>query len=694
MGKIDEKLENLTAIGPKYAAKLKALGIETVRDMLYHFPFRYEDLSLVFPIGEAKVGQLVTLVGKIKKIRAGRTHFKKMPLVTALFEDKSGTIKIVWFNQPFIGNNIKEGDELRVSGKLASAKDGVYLANPVYEKASRVPTNAGRIVPVYPETRGITSKWLRWKISDSIQKHLREIEDLIPPAIAKRQQLMNLHEAIRELHFPSNFSNIEKARKRLAFEEMFFIQLIALRAKNTWNQSKAISIPIKEKQIKSFVSQLPFKLTNAQKKAAWEILKDLEKSKPMNRLLEGDVGSGKTVVAAIASLSVLNAGFQTAILTPTEVLARQHFDTFSQILKKFSRRIGLLTASERRTPFAKNTLKNFLGKIRRGELSVIIGTHALLEDKVTFKNLALVIVDEQHRFGVEQRAKLQKTAISLKDGLAGKIPHLLSMTATPIPRTLAIAYFGNLDVSILDEMPRGRKKIETKFAGPQEKKAVWNFIKKELRLGRQAFIIYPLIEKSEKIDARSAIKEKERLEKEIFPEFKIGLLHGRMRPKEKEEVMKRFKERELDILVSTSVIEVGVDVPNATVMVIENAERFGLAQLHQFRGRVGRGKYQSYCFLMSDSDLAVSSRRLKALEKYDDGFKLAEIDLEIRGPGEFIGTRQSGLADTTMSYLGDVKLIQAARLEAQSLIAFDPKETKFPKIWKKVQEKEKKAHFE
>jgi ATP-dependent DNA helicase RecG len=691
---LEKKIENISGIGPKYAQKLNQLGIETVRDLLYFFPSRYDDLSKISNIIDLKIGELGTIKAKVITIKNIRTWKKRFALTEALVEDRTGSARIIWFNQPFTAKNIEEGKVYRFSGKLNQDKRGLHLSNPVYEKDSRVPTNTGRIVPVYPETRGITSKWLRWKISGIIEKYLGEIEELIPKAILVRQNLIGAKEAICELHFPTKFEKIKEAQKRMAFEEMFLIQLVSVRSRKDWEQSRARSIKFDEKLIKEFVGSLPFKLTDAQRKSAFQILKDLEKPHPMNRLLEGDVGSGKTVVAAIAALETMMSGYQTAIMAPTEVLARQHFETFGKVLKGFSQKIGLLTNSESRTFWKKNTKKNFLGKIRRGEIKILIGTHALIQKSVEFKNLALVIIDEQHRFGVQQRAFLQLQAKELKDGLRNSIPHLLSMTATPIPRTLAIAFFGNLDLSILDELPKGRKKIITKIITPTSREKVYEFIRKEIKNGRQSFFIYPLIEESEKISGKAATAEYENLSKNIFPDLKIGLLHGRMKPKNKEEVMKDFKEKKYNILVSTSVIEVGVDVPNSTIMVIEGSERFGLAQLHQFRGRVGRSEHQSYCFLFTDSPSANTNKRLKALIESEDGFALAEKDLEIRGPGQFLGTHQSGFSDSAMKHLSDVKLIQQARIEAQSLFEFDPKLENFPILKKTLAKFDQKIHLE
>ena len=697
-------LQNISFIEKKYLKKLEQLGLKSVRDFLYFFPHRYDDLSKIKKISEIKAGETATIEGKVKTIQNIRTWKKRMMITETLVEDGSGSVRIVWFNQPFLTRNIKEDKTYRFSGKLNLDSNGLYISNPSYEAASRVPTNTARIVPVYPETRGVTSKWLRWKISQLLKRYLSGIPEIIPNAILERQKLIGMQEAIRELHFPSSFEKVEKAQKRMAFEEMFLIQLVAVRSRKNWETSQAVKIDFDEKLIKSFVTSLPFKLTDAQKKSTFQILKDLERPHPMNRLLEGDVGSGKTAVAAIAALEAMMAGYQTAIMAPTEVLARQHFETFGKVLKGFSQKIGLLTNSESRTFWKKNTRKNFLGKIRRGEIKILIGTHALIQESVEFKNLALVIIDEQHRFGVEQRARLQKAAAEIKSELPARgksasgrknsVPHLLSMTATPIPRTLALAFYGNLDLSILDELPKGRKKIITEIVALAGREKVYDFIRMEIKKGRQAFFIFPLIEKSEKISGRAATIEYEKLSKEIFPDLQIGLLHGRMKPKDKEEAMKKFKDKEFDILVSTSVIEVGVDVPNATIMIIEGSERFGLAQLHQFRGRVGRSEHQSHCFLFTDSSSATTNKRLKALLESEDGFALAEKDLEIRGPGQFLGTRQSGLADAAMQHLSDVKLIQQARIEAQSLFEFDPKLERFPVLKDTLEEFDRDIHLE
>jgi ATP-dependent DNA helicase RecG len=708
MSNLQTPLSQISFVEKKYLPKLEHLGLVTVRDFLYFFPHRYNDFSRLTKISALKQDESATVEGKIIDIQNIRTWKRRMAITEALIQDKSGSVRVLWFNQPYIIQNIRKNSLVRMSGKVNWDKKGLYLSSPAYERALRDPINTGRIVPVYGETRGITSRWMRWKASQLLKKYLHEIPEVIPNAILKRQKLIGAEEAVRELHFPSSFEKIKQAQKRMAFEEMFLIQLVSARSRKDWENSQVVAIGFDDQLIKDFVESLPFKLTDAQRKSAFQILRDIEKPHPMNRLLEGDVGSGKTVVAAIAALEVMMAGYQTAIMAPTEVLAIQHFETFKKVFKNFSQKVGILTNSQCRTVWKKNTKKNFLGKIRRGEIKILIGTHTLIQESVQFKNLALVVIDEQHRFGVEQRARLQKAAAEIKSNLPAKggsasggkdnlkktVPHLLSMTATPIPRTLALAFFGNLDLSIIDELPKGRKKIITEIVTPANREKIYGFIRSEIKKGRQAFFIFPLIEESEKISGKSATAEHKKLSEEIFPDLQIGLLHGRMKPKDKEEVMNSFKNKDLDILVSTSVIEVGVDVPNSTIMVIEGSERFGLAQLHQFRGRVGRSGHQSYCFLFTDSSSATTNKRLKALIDSEDGFKLAEYDLEIRGPGQFIGKRQSGVADAAMQHLSDVKLIQQARIEAQSLFEFDPKLEKFPVLKNTLDKFDKEIHFE
>ena len=712
---LDSPIQNLKLIGPKYLKRLHRLGIKTVKDLIYHFPYRYEDFSKIVPIAEVSLGQVATVQGKIIDIKNMRTWRKKMNITEAIIEDKSGAIKAVWFNQPFLIRNLKKGDIVSFSGKTQYDGKMLYLSNPMYEKISIEDINletkhTGRLVPIYPETEGITSKYLRFIIKPLLSQ-VSQIKDYLPQEIKKSQNLLDLSEALVQIHFPDNQKMAEETRHRLAFDELFLIQLFALHQKNEWQKEKAIPIKFNQLLVKKFVESLPFKLTNAQRKSAWEILQDLEKTKPMNRLLEGDVGSGKTSVAAIAALEVAVAGFQVAFMAPTEILARQHFENAKKFLKNID--IGLLTGSESKI-FLKSEIidckkKEIMEKIKKGGIKIIIGTHALIQKEVKFKSLALAIVDEQHRFGIQQRAALQKNIHAVKDGLPQTIPHLLSMTATPIPRTLALTIYGDLDISLLNEMPKNRKIILTKVVSPENREKAYQFIRQQIKEGRQVFVICPRIEnknnesgimnqgfndKRKTIwnDVKAVKQEYEKLSKKVFPDLKIAMLHGKIKPKEKEKIMKEFAAGQTNILVSTSVVEVGIDVPNATVMMIEGADRFGLAQLHQFRGRVGRSKYQSYCLLFATS--GQNNRRLNALVRCKDGFELAEKDLKLRGPGEFYGTRQWGLPDLSMASLTDIEMIKQVRQEIKKLVTSDPELKKYPLLKKRLKEFQANIHLE
>ncbi len=694
-------IEKLPLVGPAYVKKLHRVGIETAGDLLFHFPFRYDDFSEVKKISEVELGEVVSVRGKIVDIQNIRTWKRKMNITEALIEDESGAIKAVWFNQPFLVRNLKKGANVSLSGKIVYAQEGLQLSNPSYEfLGSGQSLHTARLVPVYHETEGLSSKWLRAHIKP-IMKLADEVEEFLPASIIKDQNLFGLSEAIRQIHFPNNEEKAEIAKRRLAFDELFLVQFYMMLQKKKWQENNAVEIKFNkklEKEIKDFVGSLPFKLTNAQKISSWNIIKDFEKNRPMNRLLEGDVGSGKTLVALIAALAVIRSGYQAAFMAPTEILARQHFE---EAVKRFGEKhmckAALLTGSESKIyedgKIKEISKKKLLEKIKSGEIDLLIGTHSLIQEKVVFKNLAFSIVDEQHRFGIDQRAKMQKEIANTKDGLK-TVPHLLSMTATPIPRTLALTVYGDLDLSVLDEMPKGRREIITKLIAPANRSLAYKFIRDQIKKGRQVFVICPLIDESDILEVKSAMQEYEKLKNEIYPDFKIGLLHGKMKPKEKEEVMKKFSFGEINILVSTSVIEVGIDIPNASVMLIEGSDRFGLAQLHQFRGRVGRGKYQSFCFLFTDSTSAITARRLKALIKSNNGFELAEQDLKIRGPGELVGVRQSGLPDLAMASLTDFELIKNTREEAEKLIDADNKLSKYPKLANKLKKFTRKVHFE
>lgn len=754
-------VSKLYGIGPSYVSKLKKLGIETAKDLIFHFPHRYEDFSNIKKISDLKAGEKATIIGKILAINSIRTPRKRMFLTEAVIQDKTGAIRAIWFNQPFLSRTLKRSMPMSLSGKIGSDSDSLFLSNPVYEivldrnaksgaPTNRVPTNyipasattthTGRLVPIYPETQGLSSRWLRYYIK-SLMYLIDKMDDFLPAETRRNACLTNLQTALKQIHFPGSEKKAKQAKYRLAFDELFLLQFKANQEKQKWNQQKAPKIAFNQKLIKSFVKSLPFKLTNAQRKAVWQIFKDLEKTKPMNRLLEGDVGSGKTVVAAMAALSAVkkethynasplnNASLQIAFMTPTEILAQQHFKTFCELLGNFDINIGLLTGScfckyqkeqnkilfgqkskisepndkcQINTKIQMTNIKkkkiNFIKNIQQGKIDILIGTHALIQEKIKFKNLGLVIVDEQHRFGVKQRARLKrKITGQLPHETPEIVPHLLTMTATPIPRTLALTIYGDLDISVLDEMPKGRQKIITHIVAPANRRQAYEFIKGQIQSGRQAFVICPLIEESESImlSETKAVKiEYEKLNKNIFPNFKIGILHGKLKVKEKQQVMQKFKNKKLDILVATSVIEVGIDVQNATVIMIESSERFGLAQLHQFRGRVGRGKYQSYCFLFTDSGARNTSARLRALIKCENGFELAEKDLKIRGPGEFFGIRQSGLPDLCMASLTNLPLIQKTKKAVKMLLKKDPTLKKYPLLREKLKEFKQEVHFE
>ena len=691
---LETKIEQLAGVGPKMAQRFKKLGIENVSDLLFHYPIRYDDFSHIKPIGQ--VGMMsqtepVCIKGKILQIRNQRSPKGRMFLTHALIADDSGSIKAVWFNQPFLTRTLRKGEEYVFAGRIAYQDGSLVIKNPIYEREAR-------ILPVYPETQGLTSKYIR-KIVKPLLFLTKNIVDYLPEEVRASQNLITLYDALNQIHFPESHTLIRKAKERLAFDELFLIQLKMLKIKRSWQKLRAPLMKFDKELIRSMVAKLPFKLTNAQRRVAWEIIGDLtgrhqnqraksqnqkEEIPPMNRLLEGDVGSGKTVVAAIAMFLVAKNGYQSAFMAPTEILAIQHYHTLTNLLLDFGLNLALFTHGKNELNGRKEKRELMVKKIRNGEIDIAIGTHALLQSEIRFPKLGLAIVDEQHRFGIRQRAMLRSKSKT--------VPHLLSMSATPIPRTLSLALYGDLDLSILDEMPQGRQKVATYLIPPEKRESAYGFIKKQIKEGRQVFVICPLIEESDRLGVKSATEEYERLKKEVFPELKIGLLHGRMKTKEKENIMEGFKKGKYDILVSTAVVEVGVDVPNATIMMIEGAERFGLAQLHQFRGRVGRGKYKSYCFLFTEKPSDKTIKRLTALVHLDDGFKLAEKDLELRGPGELYGIRQHGFLDLKMASLTDVKTIKRARDEAERLVERGLEN--YPTLIKKLEEFDKERRLE
>ncbi len=834
-------IESAAGVHSRIVPALKRLGIRTIRDLLFHFPLRYDDFSNEKTIRDIEVGETVTVRGVIEKVSLHRTFRKRMALTEAGVRDETGKIKAVWFNQPFLARNLKEGFLVRLSGKVAKGPGGAYLQNPSYERVGtrERAIHTGGLVAVYPETRGITSRWLRYLVSNFI-KLRQNLADPIPPDILKRNNLPRLFEAIFTIHFPKTIEEAAAAERRFMFEDLLLIQLRALQERSRLKEKRAPEIPLDIPLVKKFVTSLPFALTDAQRRSLWEIANDLKKPSPMNRLLEGDVGSGKTVVAAAAALLAVRAGYRAVFMAPTEILARQHFATLEKLLKPFSISLGFRTGAEKRF----------------SDADVVVGTHALIQKHISFENLGLVVVDEQHRFGVRQRAMLvdrgkdaewtptnaesknlhpqllfedltykirgavfevkkqlglghkeviyqkafaeelyrqnimfekekfidiqygskkvgtyqpdfvveDKIIVELKalpyvgeahqkqlwsylkgsryklvllinfgnkdleirrvvydsarsqrssassPRMSALVPHFLSMSATPIPRTLALSIYGDLDLSILDEMPKSRKPVLTEIVDPRKREATYQSIREEVKKGRQVFVICPRIETpstnnesvtnirmselQKRIWETKAVKEEyQKLSTNIFSDLKVAMLHGKMKSREKASVMDRFKAGEIDVLVSTSVVEVGVDIPNATVMMIEGAERFGLAQLHQFRGRVGRGADQSYCFLFPTEDGAVS-RRLNAVRDAKSGFELAEKDLEIRGPGNMFGVEQSGFSQHALKGITDAELVRAVRREAIELLRSDVSLARHTALAQRIAEMEREVHWE
>lgn len=677
---LNDKIEVLPRLGKTTVKYLQKLGLVTIQDLLFYLPFRYEDFRQKTAIANLEVGQEANIQGEISLIQNRRARGRKLNITEALVTDESEMIKIIWFNQPFITKNIKVGDRVSLAGKVSENQGQLTLISPQYEKIyNNTLIHTFGLVPIYHLTNGITQKQIRFFIKQALSAS-QEIQDWLPLEIRKRLNLLDLPSAIRKIHFPDNLENADVARKRLLFADLFFRQLKSQLTKRELSLQTAHYIPFKEKETAQFVSSLPFKLTNDQRKAAWEIIKNLEKEIPMSRLLEGDVGSGKTVVAAIAMLNVALNKYTSLLMAPTEILAQQHYASLNKLFSRsgFNIKIALLTGSQK-------------DKIDK-DTAIIVGTHALIQKQNNYPEIALTIVDEQHRFGVKQRQKIIDFNRNNKF-----IPHFLSMTATPIPRSLALAIYSDLDLSIIAEMPANRKKNITKLVKAEQRSEAYDFIAQEIKKGRQAFVICPLIEEADELGVKSVKTEYKYLQTEIFPHFKVGLLHGKMKAKEKEKIMTDMLNRKIDILVSTSVIEVGVDIQNASVIVIEGADRFGLAQLHQFRGRVGRAQHQSYCFLFPSLDSANQTKaitRLKMLEQYHDGFSLAKIDLKLRGAGDFYGDSQSGFTDLQIISLFSAETIKKSKEEAASLIFSDPDLKKYPLLKEKLGAWEKNIHLE
>ena len=691
---LNSKIETINGIAKRIAPKMKKLGVETVEELLNYFPFRWEDWSQVKKISEIMPNTTATINGVVELIQNKRSPWKKSLITEAIIADGSDKIKAVCFHQPYLVKNLRPGDQLFLSGKVELREDGLQFVHPQYERITRYKnetTHTARIVPIYPLTKGLTEKQLRYVMS-SVISLTDNMPEWLQIDLLKKNNLNSLAEALRQIHFPDNNGRLNRALERLKFDELFLIQLRTALAKAELRKSRGVKIEFKESETKEFVSSLPFQLTNAQKIAGWEILKDMQRQMPMNRLLEGDVGSGKTVVAGLSILNAVLNKFQVAYMAPTGILARQHFETLTNLFKNWPINIGLLTSSEKMVNNGQdinNKQQKIYDLITNGKLDLVIGTHALIQDKVELKNLGLVIVDEQHRFGVEQRKKLKS------QGRNKLVPHLLSMTATPIPRSLALTVYGDLDLSVINELPMGRKKTRTEVVPPEHRPEKYKFVLDKINNGEQVFVICPLIDPSDKLGVKAAKDEFEKLDKKIFPEIPIGLMHGKLKARDKERVMQDFLDKKTMIMVSTAVIEVGIDVPNATVIMIESAERFGLAQLHQLRGRVGRSEKQSYCFLFTESDAAETMKRLQAVVKSNDGFALAEADLEFRGPGEVYGIKQSGYRDELkVAKLTDYIIIKKSKTAADEIIKIDAELNKFPLIKSRLKKFEATVHWE
>ncbi len=680
---VDSPIDRLRGVDAKLTAKFKRLEVATIRDLLYLFPRRHLDYSKITTISEVSYDEPCTVVGTVWEARAVKQGPKGNRTDTeAVLGDETGNIRVVWFGQRYMAQTLKPNTRIAISGKPEVFRGQLVFSSPDYEilDQGQQPIHTGRQVPVYPLTEGLTGRNVRRIVWQALREWLGGIDDFLPQELLSRTGLPPLREAIQQAHYPDNMAAWESARRRLAFDELLTLQLaVQGRKRHLSDEMPGVPIAIDAQVLSGFYESLPFPLTVAQKRCIGEILGDLHRGTPaMNRLLQGEVGSGKTVVALAALLAVAAAGYQGAVMAPTEILAEQHFRTVGNLLSGLSRpvqddnlvtvylktlgrpvSVGLLTGSTRRS-----VRRELTQMAAAGTLDLMIGTHALIQPDVELPKLALAVADEQHRFGVLQRSALRQRG--------AEVPHTLVMSATPIPRTLSLTLYGDLDISTIDELPAGRQEVATRLLSPEQRKAAYGFVRKQVEAGRQTFVICPLVDESEAIESKAATEEYKRLSQDVFPDLRLGLLHGRMSSKDKDRVMRQFRDGELDILVSTAVVEVGIDVANATVMLIEGADRFGLAQLHQFRGRVGRGEHRSYCLLLSDSPSGTAKERLAALAEIHDGFQLAEVDLELRGPGDFFGTRQSGLPNLRMAQLSDRRLLEAARDEASRIMKEDP----------------------
>ncbi len=659
-------LLSIPSVGPSKSKTFEKIGILTLEDLLYYFPRKYEDFRDLKTINQLNYGDKTTVIGSVKNIYFRKTRKANFNITELILNDGTANLRVVFFNQPYLAKKFKTDDLIAVSGEVDTYQGRLMMNNPLWEKANQEDFFPNRIIPIYKLTKNLTQAFIQKSISQTVKVWASRLNDYLPDSIIKSAQLMELPRAITSIHLPENFEELEKARERFSFDEIFFLQIGALIQKKEWQSVNAKKFSVAKKFLDSLLSSLPFTLTQAQKKAVKDLIKDFSKGIPMSRLLQGDVGSGKTIVAAFGIAIVMQEKHsQAALMAPTGILAEQHYTNLLAFFDKLDiiqpDQICLLTGDT--TANDKELIRE---QLKVGEIRILIGTHALIEDPIIFNDLQFIIIDEQHRFGVQQRAKLRDKGIGA---------HLLVMTATPIPRSLALTVFGDLDLSVMDEIPPGRIPIKTSIVNPNDRERVYNFIRSQIKDGAQAFIIYPLVELDDSLedeDIKAAVNEFHRLQNNVFPDFRIGLLHGKLRPQEKDAAIHDFRNQKYDILVSTTVIEVGVDIPNASVIVIEGANRFGLSQLHQLRGRVGRGQNKSFCLLIPENQDAIENSRLTALCETNNGFILAERDLELRGPGDFLGNRQSGFKDLQLMNIMNVKLIEKARLHAEEIFNIDP----------------------
>ena len=658
MTNLEKEIQFIKGVGPNRATLLNKLGIFNLKDLITYFPREHEDRGNIKPISEVVHGEEALIsgypVGRMNEIRIR----KNLTLCKLIVRDESGSCQITWYNQSYLKNTFKPNERYKFFGKISRSYGKVEMQSPVFEVANQT-KNTGKIIPIYPLTYSLTQNTIRKIIETGLDEVEGKLEETLPDYILDKYKFYDYNTAIRQIHFPDNFESFNKARKRLVFEELFSMQLALLSLKNKYEIKKPGIEFDKDAKMSDVINSLPFKLTGAQLRVLEEIDKDMESNKPMNRLLQGDVGSGKTVVALTAAYKAVKAGYQAVIMAPTAILATQHLESFNEILSVFNIRCELLTSG-----ITKKKKEEMLARLANGEIDILIGTHAVLEENVEFKKLGLVVTDEQHRFGVRQRSVIVEK---------GNNPDVLVMTATPIPRTLALILYGDLDISIIDELPPNRKKIETFAVTKGMEQRVNNFIVKNIEEGRQCYVVCPLVEENEEIDAKSVMEIYENYKKNIFPNYRVEYLHGKMKAKEKDAIMEEFKNGNIDILISTTVIEVGVNVPNSNIMIIENAERFGLAQLHQLRGRVGRGEYQSYCILKYQGNSEIIRERMKVITSSNDGFVISEKDLELRGSGEFFGTRQHGIPEFKIANLfEDIDMLKQAQGIAIEIIDKDP----------------------